>query len=94
MASDLFESFGVTLVTILLPVVLMMGINDIGWPGGPFAPDEAPMTADRLTAAALVTDIDTQLLKETAGEDTAAIEALSAAPRSVSAKKDSTEPGR
>lgn len=29
-------------------VVLFMGINDIGWPGGPFAPREAPMTADRL----------------------------------------------
>ncbi|MEC4720946.1 SGNH/GDSL hydrolase family protein [Noviherbaspirillum sp. CPCC 100848] len=31
-------------------VVLLMGINDIGWPGGPFAPHEAPVTADELIA--------------------------------------------
>lgn len=29
-------------------VVMMMGINDIGWPDSAFAPDEAPMTAARL----------------------------------------------
>ena len=32
-------------------VVVLLGINDIGWPGSPFAPNEAPMTLDRLTAA-------------------------------------------
>lgn len=31
-------------------VVLLMGINDIGWPGGPFAPHERPVTADELIA--------------------------------------------
>jgi lysophospholipase L1-like esterase len=30
-------------------VVMMMGINDIGWPDSGFAPSEAPMTAARLT---------------------------------------------
>lgn len=29
-------------------VVLLMGINDIGWPGSPFGPHDAAMTADRL----------------------------------------------
>lgn len=29
-------------------VVIALGTNDIGWPGGPFAPHEAPMTAERL----------------------------------------------
>ncbi|MBB1625803.1 SGNH/GDSL hydrolase family protein [Achromobacter sp. UMC71] len=29
-------------------VVMMMGINDIGWPGSGFAPHDAPMTAARL----------------------------------------------
>ena len=29
-------------------VIVALGTNDIGWPGGPFAPDEAPMTVDRL----------------------------------------------
>ena len=32
-------------------VIVLLGINDIGWPGSPFAPDEAPMTLDRLTVA-------------------------------------------
>jgi len=32
-------------------VIVLLGINDIGWPGSPFAPDEAPMTLDRLTLA-------------------------------------------
>ncbi len=32
-------------------VIVLLGINDIGWPGSPFSPDEAPMTLDRLTAA-------------------------------------------
>lgn len=32
-------------------VIVLLGINDIGWPGSPFAPKEAPMTLDRLTAA-------------------------------------------
>jgi lysophospholipase L1-like esterase len=32
-------------------VIVLLGINDIGWPGSPFAPTEAPMTLDRLTAA-------------------------------------------
>lgn len=31
-------------------LILMLGTNDIGWPGGPFAPREAPMTADALIA--------------------------------------------
>ncbi|MDF8362549.1 SGNH/GDSL hydrolase family protein [Achromobacter anxifer] len=30
-------------------VVMMMGINDIGWPDSGFAPDDAPMTAARLS---------------------------------------------
>ncbi|KRC86138.1 lipase [Achromobacter sp. Root83] len=30
-------------------VVMMMGINDIGWPDSAFAPGDAPMTAARLT---------------------------------------------
>lgn len=29
-------------------VVLFMGINDIGWPGSPFAPHDSAMTAERL----------------------------------------------
>jgi len=31
-------------------VIVALGTNDIGWPGGPFSPDEAPMTAERLAA--------------------------------------------
>jgi lysophospholipase L1-like esterase len=31
-------------------VVVLMGINDIGWPGSPFAPDAAQMTAAELIA--------------------------------------------
>jgi lysophospholipase L1-like esterase len=31
-------------------LILMLGINDIAWPGTPFAPDELPMTFERLTA--------------------------------------------
>jgi len=31
-------------------VILMLGTNDIAWPGTPFAPNEAPMTFERLTA--------------------------------------------
>ncbi|RNF34337.1 SGNH/GDSL hydrolase family protein [Paracoccus methylarcula] len=31
-------------------VVLLIGTNDIAWPGSPFAPDEAPMTLERLQA--------------------------------------------
>ncbi|BDA82987.1 hypothetical protein Sa4125_05290 [Aureimonas sp. SA4125] len=31
-------------------LILMLGINDIAWPGTPFAPDEPPMTFERLTA--------------------------------------------
>jgi lysophospholipase L1-like esterase len=31
-------------------VVVLLGINDIGWPGSPFAPDEAPATLDALAA--------------------------------------------
>jgi lysophospholipase L1-like esterase len=27
-------------------MVVMLGTNDIGWPGGPFAPHEPPMTAE------------------------------------------------
>ncbi|HYP83631.1 SGNH/GDSL hydrolase family protein [Variovorax sp.] len=30
-------------------VIVMLGTNDIGWPGGPFAPDEAPPSLDELT---------------------------------------------
>lgn len=29
-------------------LVLLIGTNDIAWPGSPFAPDEAPMDLDRL----------------------------------------------
>jgi lysophospholipase L1-like esterase len=32
-------------------VAVLLGINDIGWPGSAFAPDEAPMTAQRMIAA-------------------------------------------
>lgn len=31
-------------------LILMLGINDIAWPGTPFAPDEPPMTFERLSA--------------------------------------------
>jgi lysophospholipase L1-like esterase len=31
-------------------VIVLLGINDIGWPGSPFAPKEAPVTLDQLTA--------------------------------------------
>ena len=31
-------------------VVLLIGTNDIAWSGSPFAPDEAPMTLERLQA--------------------------------------------
>jgi lysophospholipase L1-like esterase len=31
-------------------VILLMGINDIGWPGSPFAPTDRPLTADALIA--------------------------------------------
>ncbi|HEY1147264.1 MAG TPA: SGNH/GDSL hydrolase family protein [Pseudoduganella sp.] len=31
-------------------VVVLMGINDIGWPGSAFAPQEAPATAEQLIA--------------------------------------------
>lgn len=31
-------------------VILLMGINDIGWPGSPFAPGDKPMTAKELVA--------------------------------------------
>jgi lysophospholipase L1-like esterase len=29
-------------------VIVLLGTNDIGWPGGPFAPDERPVTLDEL----------------------------------------------
>jgi lysophospholipase L1-like esterase len=32
-------------------VIVLLGINDIGWPGSPFAPGERPVTLDELTAA-------------------------------------------
>lgn len=32
-------------------VIVLLGINDIGWPGSPFAPDERPATLDELVAA-------------------------------------------
>jgi lysophospholipase L1-like esterase len=31
-------------------VIVLLGTNDIGWPGGPFAPAERPVTFDQLTA--------------------------------------------
>lgn len=31
-------------------VVVLLGINDIGWPGSPFAPDEGPVTLEALGA--------------------------------------------
>ncbi|KQT58274.1 MULTISPECIES: SGNH/GDSL hydrolase family protein [unclassified Aureimonas] len=31
-------------------LILMLGINDIAWPGTPFAPGEPPMSFERLTA--------------------------------------------
>jgi lysophospholipase L1-like esterase len=30
-------------------VVVLLGTNDIGWPGGPFAPDETPPSMEELT---------------------------------------------
>lgn len=44
-APDVLEQPGVA------AVVVLMGINDIGWPGSAFAPDEPPMTAPRMIAA-------------------------------------------
>jgi lysophospholipase L1-like esterase len=44
-APDVLEQSGVASVVVLL------GINDIGWPGSAFAPDEPPMTAPRMIAA-------------------------------------------
>ncbi|WP_052215829.1 SGNH/GDSL hydrolase family protein [Sphingomonas sp. ERG5] len=41
---DVFAQPGVRTVIVLL------GINDIAWPGTPFAPDEPAMTLERLTA--------------------------------------------
>ena len=32
-------------------VIVLLGINDIGWPGSPFAPKERPATLEELTAA-------------------------------------------
>jgi lysophospholipase L1-like esterase len=32
-------------------VIVLLGINDIGWPGSPFAPDEPAATLDELAAA-------------------------------------------
>lgn len=32
-------------------VIILMGINDIGWPGSAFAPEDAPMTAEAMIAA-------------------------------------------
>jgi lysophospholipase L1-like esterase len=32
-------------------VIVLLGINDIGWPGSPFAPNERPATLAELTAA-------------------------------------------
>ncbi|MCS0629658.1 SGNH/GDSL hydrolase family protein [Telluria mixta] len=32
-------------------VIVLLGINDIGWPGSPFAPGERPATLEELTAA-------------------------------------------
>ncbi|WBS03886.1 SGNH/GDSL hydrolase family protein [Pseudoduganella sp. SL102] len=40
--ADVLEQPGVTAVVVLL------GTNDIGWPGTPFAPQDPPMTAERL----------------------------------------------
>lgn len=31
-------------------LVVLLGINDIGWPGSPFAPGEPPVTLDELTS--------------------------------------------
>ena len=42
---DVLDQPGVTTVVVLL------GINDIGWPGSAFAPQEPPMTAPRMIAA-------------------------------------------
>lgn len=41
---DVFQQPGLSVVVVLL------GTNDIGWPGGPFAPTEAPVTPDELIA--------------------------------------------
>ncbi|HEX2009413.1 MAG TPA: SGNH/GDSL hydrolase family protein [Roseateles sp.] len=31
-------------------LIVMLGTNDIGWPGGPFAPEEPPVTAEAMVA--------------------------------------------
>ncbi|MEH6434053.1 SGNH/GDSL hydrolase family protein [Massilia sp. DD77] len=31
-------------------LIVLLGINDIGWPGSPFAPQESPVTLDELSA--------------------------------------------
>ena len=50
-------------------VIVLLGINDIGWPGSPFAPGEAPMTLDRLVSAyrQLVTTAHVRNIRVTAG---------------------------
>lgn len=50
-------------------VIVLLGINDIGWPGSPFARTEAPITLDRLTAAyrQLITAARVRGIRVTAG---------------------------
>jgi lysophospholipase L1-like esterase len=44
LAQDVLDQPGVS------DVVVLLGINDIGWPGSPFAPAERPATLDELSA--------------------------------------------
>jgi lysophospholipase L1-like esterase len=50
-------------------VIVLLGINDIGWPGSPFAPTELPVTLDELAATyrQLVTAAHFKGVRVTAG---------------------------
>ena len=50
-------------------VIVLLGINDIGWPGSPFAPDERAVTLDELVAGyrQLVTAAHARGVRVTAG---------------------------
>lgn len=63
-------------------VIVQLGTNDIGWPGGPFAPREQPATLDELTAAyrQLVAAAHVRGVRVTAGTVTPFEDALAGTP--------------
>jgi lysophospholipase L1-like esterase len=63
-------------------VIVLLGTNDIGWPGGPFAPRERPATLDELTAAyrQLVAAAHVRGVRVTAGTVTPFEDALAGTP--------------